>query len=431
MPPPNTEDEPSVVDAKGSREGLSRDQIFEHGNFEEIALNDEDNDTESSESKTSTAPIIPPKKNSAEAPPNPSPDTIEETTVESTNEEVHRPRKYKDRRIKPVKNPTLKSRLASTNLNGTPKSKTDPEELRKQFARLPNPTTKPAKKPIFSVSFLRKNLLTTLGLIVLGVIAGIIFVVYQGINSFYALVFQKSDPPPALVQPEVNASGFMLEDTFLTSDMESGALAAIRDYLEADGWEAKLRFVRNPDALRPLMERYYSASNHDGLDAPSEAGEVIMRNEMMDNDRLFIKLALPIAPDQNIKFFAVERTPDNEYKVDWEVSEGYQEMPYAKFVEERPVEPRRFRVLAKRGDYYNYQFDDPQKHLCLELRYPGNPNFLLYGYIDPDSNFGKKIAQAVPYGMEASIILTLAYPEDSNDEKQVEIWELIADTWFL
>ncbi|MEM8953723.1 MAG: hypothetical protein AAGD22_06195 [Verrucomicrobiota bacterium] len=413
------EDETSNSDAKEAHEGLSREQIFEHGNFEEIALNNEDDEIESADS-TAAPSAIPQKKDSVPLPAG---------SIKPEEQKSHRSRRYNDRRMKPVSTPRHQTHMAAVNPRGTAKSKVHPKDLREQFARLPSSAPKPKRKPIFSISFLRKNLLTTLGLIVLAVLAGIIFVIYQGISSFYGLVFQRNDPPPAIAQPEFRVGGLPIEHTFLTSDMEQGALEVIHRYLEADGWKAKLPFVRNPDTVKGAMEAFYNQPANRGKDAPHEGGEVKLRAELIDNERLFIKLALPISPGYETKTFIVEKTPAEAYKVDWEITEQYQELPLERFMEKKPSQPVRFRVQARLSDYFNYHYKDEEKWLALELRYPGNEEFLLHGYIERDTNFGKELSRIVRPGIQTPLILSLGYPITTKDETQVQIYELISTTW--
>jgi hypothetical protein len=54
---------------------------------------------------------------------------------------------------------------------------------------------------------------------------------------------------PRAVEPPVDR-------LVLTSYDEQGAEKAVRDFLAADGMEAKLAFVRQPDRIRPLMQEW-------------------------------------------------------------------------------------------------------------------------------------------------------------------------------
>jgi hypothetical protein len=140
--------------------------------------------------------------------------------------------------------------------------------------------------------------------------------------------------------------------------------------------------------------------------------------------------ALQLSPDQRIKFTTVERMPGGEFLVDWEVTEGYQDMPLADFKLARPADPKRFRVFAKESDYFNGDFGDPARFRCYKLTSPADEEFLVWGYTEIGTPLEEALAELLPLGAGASVILDLAYPENPVTSDQVRIAALAHPNWF-
>ncbi len=226
----------------------------------------------------------------------------------------------------------------------------------------------------------------------------------------------------------------------LTSYDEQGAEKAVRDFLAADGMEAKLALVRQPDRIRPLMQDWYRGDRTAG---PLQAGEVGLRDksEGAEGSGLyFVMLAMPVlVPDplnagslkEESTFFAVEEIRQglqSTYLVDWEVSTGYQQMPLETFKATMPPEPYPFRVFMKEEGYYNNGFAETEWQ-CVELYYPGR-DFQLYGYINRNSPEGQKMLPLIQDGNKAGVIAELKYPEDSASRNQVILKRLLHPSWF-
>lgn len=233
----------------------------------------------------------------------------------------------------------------------------------------------------------------------------------------------------AKVNPSVDPEIAALIPEFLTSENEAGAAEALRQYLHADGWEAKLAFVRQPDEVRGRMMEWYGHPSHRGSDGPADLGEIRHRNQVVSAGRTFILLAAEVLPSHEVQYFAVEKAADDRFLVDWEVSEGYQPMPLEDFQRLKPTSDTSFRVRVKRHDYYNYGFSNPDEYVCYRLYYPGR-DFELFGYVAVGSDVELAMDDVLEGGDAVNLIVRVRYPELPRDERQVIITDIDHPNWY-
>ena len=254
------------------------------------------------------------------------------------------------------------------------------------------------------------------------------------IYGFYVL---GQKPQPVVLPPVTEPP---IDRAVLTQYDALNAGQAVRGFLAADGIEAKLAFVRQPERIRPLMKNWYRGERTAG---PLTAGEVAMQDKKggeFGSTRYYVILAMPVyQPDplnpgstyEEMNFFAVEEIrngPDSTYLVDWETSTGYQEMPLETFKATMPPQPFPFRIYMKSDNYYNHDFTALDWQ-CVALYYPGR-DFHLYGYINRSSLEGRKILELIEGDRKASMIAELTYPANPVSRDQVIVKRMLHPSWF-
>lgn len=250
----------------------------------------------------------------------------------------------------------------------------------------------------------------------------------------FSVLRNKYVAPP--LPPVVEAP---LDRRVLTEYDQQGAEKAVRDFLAADGVEAKLPFVRQPKRVKPLMEKWYK----DHYAGPLQAGQTAMQDKKggeIGSVGYFVMLAMPVmVPDplnpgstrEEMTFFSVEeirKGPTSTYLVDWETSTGYQEIPLETFKSTMPVEFHQFRVFMKPGDYYNHGFEELDWK-CVELYYPGR-DFHLWGYVSRKSLDGRALLIQLENGWSGPLIVELQYPEHPVSRDQVVVRRMVHDSWY-
>ncbi len=188
-----------------------------------------------------------------------------------------------------------------------------------------------------------------------------------------------------------------------------------------------LPHIRKPDEVRPLMEEWYARQPI----RPVTLGKLVRARIMEVNAGVRMLVLDILDAEGKSGYYVVEHTPDDSMKVDWEVSARYQEMPLPEFQSTRPMQGTPFRVHAMLSDYYNYEYSDSERYLCLELTYPGDPHFRIWGYVERESSVGVRLAGMLEFGA-SSLILDLRYPlgPQSRSSEQAEITALRRSSWF-
>ncbi len=255
--------------------------------------------------------------------------------------------------------------------------------------------------------------------------------------AVYGFYVQRQKPQPVVLPPITEPP---IDRAILTQYDALNAEQAVRDFLAADGIEAKLAFVRQPERIRPLMQRWYRGERTAG---PLQAGEVAMQDKKggeIGSTRYYVILAMPVfVPDplnpgstyEEMNFFALEeiRTGSTStYLVDWETSTGYQDLPLDTYKATMPAEPYPFRIYLKPDNYYDHNFPELQWQ-CVALSYPGR-NFHLYGYIQRTSLEGRKLLDLIEAVGQAAIIAELTYPPDAVSRDQVIVKRILHPSWF-
>ncbi len=205
------------------------------------------------------------------------------------------------------------------------------------------------------------------------------------------------------------------------------ALDAVRRCFGAATPEAMLPYIRFPDEVSPLMKNWYTSQPYQ----PTKL-RALIRARLMEVNGGIRLLVLDIEDEQGKSaYYVVEQTPNSDMKVDWEVSARYQQMPLPEFQSMRPTQAMPFRVHAMLSDYYNNEYSDENRYLCVELTYPGDPTFKLWAYAERQSPVGIRLSGLLAFGAD-SLILDLCYPKGthSRSSEQVEITALRQSSWF-
>jgi hypothetical protein len=229
---------------------------------------------------------------------------------------------------------------------------------------------------------------------------------------------------------------------FLTSHDEKDAMDVLTEYLNARTVEEKLRYVRLPERVRPLMEDWYRKNP----DPPVTVSEVTDRAKIRAGTeesgiiylvQLYLEVnepdpLTPGATRKSRRWYNVEEIGSGakrDYLVDWETSSGYQPMSWEQFRTERPQQPVAFRVhMTLGGDYYNHEFTDEEKWQYARLAIPHPLEgmvFLFHGYIETKSQAWRDLQSC-----DGSLILRLRYPANSLSADQVIVDGLEHNSWF-
>jgi hypothetical protein len=222
----------------------------------------------------------------------------------------------------------------------------------------------------------------------------------------------------------------------LTGAERDACLEMIKAFAAAQTPEERMALVVHPEITGERMKST-------GLHPENETySEIIDSNKVpLESGKFAILLAVRIGNLDQQRYFAFIQSSRDDIKMHWEISFGYQPMPLEKFKKTQPVQAQPFRAKLRNGDFFANDFDDKKRWYCVEVYYPGNPDFLIYGYLDRQTPFGKGViarldqSENIIPGLPAiettlSVIASMRFPQNPASNNQVEIVDISSYSWF-
>lgn len=203
--------------------------------------------------------------------------------------------------------------------------------------------------------------------------------------------------------------------------IEEAAVVA-QSFFKAPNWEERLKFVRQPDAVRPMMQAYYQ----DHPDGPITDAALALAMPV----RHVVNLSFEI-PSLNRSHFLCVVLSRGRYLVDWESSSLYQEEQINRLRATRSTERTRIAVTVTKSEaanYYNYAFSDATRWECYQLGYPGL-NLHLFGYAVKESSDAISLDAMLGIVDKQAAVLEVRFPPDAPVDNQVEIIGVLRGEW--
>ncbi|MDC1448126.1 hypothetical protein N8218_00565 [bacterium] len=197
-------------------------------------------------------------------------------------------------------------------------------------------------------------------------------------------------------------------------------------YFSATTIEEKLKYVRHPERVEPLMRDYYS--RHKII--PKEYKSIVEFHIVSLDNRPFTALSVETKDESKKLAVLVEKTSEGS-KFDWESEVAYQPMSLDEFMEKRPTEAMDFRVYATADRYYAYEFQDEQKWLCYRLSERDGEGYL-FGYFSREQEevVGKVMGSLSPTRKIAKpLVLRLRFRPNGKGPRSVLIEKVVAERW--
>ena len=210
------------------------------------------------------------------------------------------------------------------------------------------------------------------------------------------------------------------EAEMLVRGMES----AIRAYFTAATIESRLRWVRFPARVEPLMREY--EKTHPVTPSPVHMIRV-MQPLSIENSTNFWMASVVLASG-NRHELVIEAT-DAGPQIDWETMVCHQPMPWDEFATRRPVgKSMDFRVHARPDTFYSHEFHDETQWACYRLSAP-DAEQVVFGYVRRSSDTEAAIAPLTTGVRPASLILRLQIPPGLKSPMGVVIESIRSPRW--
>lgn len=191
-----------------------------------------------------------------------------------------------------------------------------------------------------------------------------------------------------------------------------------KGFLEAPTVEESLRWVLNPEKIRPKAEAWYARQPYQTPYFKGFTGETYaLDQEGVRAQSLGVRIG-----SFDKRQLAMVKLPDGDFRVDWESWVGWSEMSWEDFKKQRSAEAKLFRVSSSPTAYYNFDFKDDSKWVSSRLDSPDKSDFL-YGYAPVGSEVAA-IMKPIDGAKEQLLIVKLKFPPDAKMDNQVIIEEV-------
>lgn len=128
---------------------------------------------------------------------------------------------------------------------------------------------------------------------------------------------------------------------------------------------------------------------------------------------------------------AMMRGEDGRFLIDWESLVGYGEKSFAELREERPAKPVMLRAYVRLFEYYNYDFADSHRYLCVKMISENGENSI-YGFCERSSDLGRwlerDLARTGPSEMKG-YTMRVSFPANARSNHCVNLDNVIASRW--
>ena len=268
------------------------------------------------------------------------------------------------------------------------------------------------------------------------------FVFFGVLICILAIVFLKVFQSPSLVEEtlelrmeilankkEAEKEDQKVEDQQSTRRLLEQVTLCVKGYFSADQIDQRLSYVRQPERVRLLMEKYYQ-------DHPMKTGEFrqFEKYSALDIEKVPFVYAKVRLQNKESHDVLLEQMNDGSFRLDWESHIHYQPITWDDFVRQRPAEPMVMRVAIKPDSFYAYEFRDNQKYDCYQLRAQNSDEYI-FGYVVKGSELSIQLRQFFMHTRRLSelnaepMILQLSFPQGGASKNCVYIDRLMAPRW--
>jgi hypothetical protein len=201
----------------------------------------------------------------------------------------------------------------------------------------------------------------------------------------------------------------------------------LRDFFTATTVDAKIRMVRQPERVGPLMRGYYK-------DRPVFNGglKVIKSMRPVTLDRFGnFWIATVVLADGKITNLIVEIMDSGDVLMDWETLVCHQPMSWDDFAAKKSTGTSLdFRVYLERDDFFSHEFADARRWNCYRLTAFGGEQ-TLFGYAAVGSTEAEALSKLIDEngGRKCSAILRLLMPDAMQSKNGVVIEKLLSPRW--
>lgn len=201
------------------------------------------------------------------------------------------------------------------------------------------------------------------------------------------------------------------------------AFDALRKFLEVPTWSERAAYVKKPDVMKPLMEKYAAVSG----DGPIVVSSINFIERFTKEKDAYCTFEVSGGFLPHPVLAIVEQPANGPAQVDWESFVEFKDDLLLKFLESNGGPNQKFRVTMQRIHYFDNDVPELDRKDCFGIRQP-NAAFEGHIFIEKNSALGKQLANQLPWGKDLLIIAELTWKTD-NKNHWVELQGITSYGW--
>lgn len=204
----------------------------------------------------------------------------------------------------------------------------------------------------------------------------------------------------------------------------------IKSFWKATTTRERLAFVYDAPRVGPYMQEFYDQLRETDPDHT----ELKQKSRLLIDDREILYFGYASSRPTGLCELALRRNSNGRFLVDWESLSGFSGTSFAKIRETKPTTPVVVRAFVRLFEYYNYEFTDAKRYLCVKL-IASNGVDTLYGYTERESEIGiwlRTHLDTNPTNPNLSgFTLKVSFPENAQSDQCMNINQVVAARWLL
>lgn len=205
------------------------------------------------------------------------------------------------------------------------------------------------------------------------------------------------------------------------------AVATLEGYWRATNTRERLPFVYDAPRVGPLMQVYYERQGETDPDHT----ELKQQSRLILDGQEILYFSYASSRPTGLCEIAMRRNAKGRFVVDWESLAGYSDQSFAEIRDQRPTAPVQVRAYVRLFEYYNYEFGDSDRYVCVKMLAVNGVD-TLYGYAERDSEVGRWLSSQLAGTKDGAIsgaTLRIAFPENPQSNQCVKIVQVVCARW--
>ncbi|MDZ4403113.1 hypothetical protein [Prosthecobacter sp.] len=250
-------------------------------------------------------------------------------------------------------------------------------------------------------------------------------------------VLPKISVAEAAPNPSSNAQGALYPEASKIKELPLGetnddvvqALALLDQYWKTEAWKDRVPLVVNSDRVAASMQDFYETQ---GAKDPVPGGLVSKARYLIDDTEILYFSYTSSRPTGSLEV-AMLRGPQGKFLIDWESLTGYGAMSFQDFRTKRPTKPVSLRAYVRLFEYFNFEFSDSKKYLCVKLT-SENGESSVYAYSERGTELARwlesDLASTGPSGFKG-YTMQVSFPPDAQSNQCVNLDKVVTARWLV